>query len=72
MAFPIRGLPDEVAEKLDHIASQRGLSRNAYLVEVLTAHVQDVRSEITPDRFAAAAALAIDLGDENLMRAAWS
>lgn len=72
MAFPIRGLPDEVAEKLDHIAAQRGLSRNAYVVEVLTTHVREVRPEATQDRFAVAAGLAADLGDDDVMRAAWS
>lgn len=72
MAIPIGGLPDEVAEKLDHLAAQRGLSRDAYVVEVLTVHVREVRPEATPDRFAAAAELAADLGDEDLMRTAWS
>ncbi|WP_019878016.1 FitA-like ribbon-helix-helix domain-containing protein [Sporichthya polymorpha] len=72
MAFPIRGLPDEVAEKLDQIAAQHGLSRNAYVVEVLTTHVREARPEASQDRFAAAAALASDLGDEDVMRAAWS
>ncbi|MGQ0631289.1 MAG: type II toxin-antitoxin system VapB family antitoxin [Sporichthyaceae bacterium] len=72
MAFPIRGLPDEVAEKLDTIAAQRGLSRNAYLVEVLTEHVQRVRPTATAEAFASALELAADLGDEGVMRAAWS
>ncbi len=72
MAFPVRGLPEDVAEQLDRIAAQRGVSRNAYVVELLTAHVRGERPQVTAERFSAAAGLAADLGDEELMRAAWS
>lgn len=72
MAFPVRGVPAEVVEKLDRVAAARGLSRNAYLIEVLTEHVRQVRPTVTSESFAVAAALAVDLGDEDVMRAAWS
>lgn len=72
MAFPIRGVPPEVVEKLDIAAAARGMSRNAYMVEVLTSHVRHIRPAVTRESFAHAAELAADLGDETLLRAAWS
>lgn len=72
MAFAIRGLSPEVVEKIDVAAAARGMSRNAYIVEVLTEHIRRVRPLVTPESFARAAELASDLGDEDLMRAAWS
>jgi hypothetical protein len=72
MAFPIRGLAADVIDKLDAAASERGLSRNAYIVEVLTQHARQVRPVVTRESFAQAATLAADLGNEELMTAAWS
>jgi hypothetical protein len=72
MAFPIRGLAADVIDKLDAAASERGLSRNAYIVEVLTQHAREVRPVVTRESFAQAATLAADLGNEELMTAAWS
>lgn len=73
MAFPVRGLPSDVVDKLDAAAVERGLSRNAYIVEVLTQHAWGLqRPTVTADRFAAAVELAADLGDDEVMRAAWS
>jgi plasmid stability protein len=72
MAFPVRGLPPDVVEKLDIAAAAKGMSRNAYVAEVLTQHAREVRPTVTPESFARAAELAADLGDEQLMRAAWS
>lgn len=72
MAFPVRGLPPDVVDKLDIAAAQRGVSRNAYVVDVLTQHARHVRPTITAEDFAAALELASDLGDEELMRSAWS
>lgn len=72
MAFPVRGLPPDVLEKLDIVAASRGMSRSAYVVEVLTTHARQVRPTVTRESFASAAELAADLGDEKLMRAAWS
>lgn len=72
MAFPVRGLPTDVVEKLDIAAAAKGMSRNAYVAEVLTAHARRVRPTVTPESFAQAADLTADLGDETLMRAAWS
>jgi plasmid stability protein len=72
MAFPVRGLPPDVIEKLDVATAAKGMSRNAYVAEVLTQHVRQIRPMVTPESFARAADLAAGLGDEKLMRAAWS
>lgn len=72
MAFPVRGVPDDVVEKLDRAAAAKGMSRNAYVVEVLTEHARRVRPGVSRESFATAAELAADLGDEDVMRAAWS
>ncbi len=69
--FPIRGLPPEIVSKLDAAAAAEGSSRNAFLVKVLTEHARRVRPTATPEGFSRAAALAADLGDSELMRAAW-
>lgn len=72
MAFALRGLDPAVLERIDAAAARRGVSRNAYIVEVLTAHVHHDRPAATREAFAHAAALAVDLDDEDVMRAAWS
>ncbi|MDN5860448.1 MAG: hypothetical protein L0H84_17720 [Pseudonocardia sp.] len=71
MAFPIRDLPPDIVEKLDVLARQRHLSRNAYVVEVLTEHAQRLRPTVTAESFGAALDLVQDLGDEEFMRRAW-
>jgi hypothetical protein len=71
-AFPLRGLAPEVVAKIDAAAAADGSSRNAYIVKVLTEHVQQVRPAATPEAFRQAADLAADLGDETLMHTAWS
>lgn len=72
MAFPIRSIPPDVLEKLDIAAAAKGMSRNAYLVDVLTRHARQIRPTVTSDSFAQAADMAADLGDEQLMGTAWS
>ncbi|MGH8907240.1 MAG: type II toxin-antitoxin system VapB family antitoxin [Egibacteraceae bacterium] len=72
MAFPVRGLSQDVIDRLDAAAAAKGVSRNAYVVEVLTQHARQVRPTVTRESFARAAELASDLGDKELMRAAWS
>ncbi|MGH3914432.1 MAG: type II toxin-antitoxin system VapB family antitoxin [Pseudonocardiaceae bacterium] len=72
MAFPVQGLPSDVVEKLDIAAAAKGMSRNAYVAEELTEHVRQIRPTVTSESFAQAAALAADLGDQTLMRTAWS
>lgn len=72
MGFPIRGLPPDVLDKIDTEAAAKGMSRNAYLVEVLTRHARLIRPTVTAESFARVAGLAADLGDDELMRAAWS
>ncbi len=72
MVFPIRGLAADVIDKLDAAAIEKGLSRNAYIVQVLTQHARQVRPVVTRESFAQAAVLAADLGNEELMSAAWS
>jgi len=70
--FPVRGLAADVVDKLDAAAQAEGSSRNAYIVKVLTEHARRVRPLATEDSFRQAAELAADLGDEDLLRAAWS
>jgi hypothetical protein len=70
--FPVRGLSPEIIDKIDSAAAAAGLSRNAYIVQVLTEHARRVRPVASPEAFRRAADLASDLGDEELMRAAWS
>lgn len=72
MAFPIRGLPPDVVDKLDIVAAEQGVSRNAYVVELLTDHARRLRPTVTTESFAEALGLAADLGDGELMRSAWS
>lgn len=72
VAFPVRDLPADVVEKLDIAAAERGISRNAYVVELLTEHARRLRPTVTAESFAEALELAADLGDEELMRSAWS
>ncbi len=72
MAFPVRGLEPEVVDKLDAAAAARGMSRNAYVREILSEHARLVRPTVTRESFAQAADLAADLGDEDVMRGAWS
>ncbi|MGH3567352.1 MAG: hypothetical protein ACRDRH_15235 [Pseudonocardia sp.] len=35
MVFPVTGLPVDVIDELEIAAAQRGISRNAYVVELL-------------------------------------
>lgn len=69
--FPIRGLDQETVERLDTAARARGMSRNAYVVDVLRDHVRQVRPRVDSDEFRAAAALARDLGDADFRRFGW-
>ncbi|MGH3928596.1 MAG: hypothetical protein ACRDTF_01300 [Pseudonocardiaceae bacterium] len=68
MAFPVRGLPPDIVEILDNAASAKGMSRDAYVAEVLTQHARQIRPTVTRESFAIAA----DLGDKTLMRTDWS
>lgn len=72
MAFPIRGLDPQVVDKIDAAAAERGMSRNAYIVELLTEHASKIRPTTNERSFAEAASLASDLGDDEVMRRAWS
>lgn len=49
----------------------RGLSRNAYIVRVLTEHARPALPVATLETFRQAANLAADLDDEESMREAW-
>jgi predicted DNA-binding protein len=69
--FPVRGLAPEVVDRLDAAAKAEGSSRNAYIVRILTEHARRVRPEVTEGGFRRAADLAADLGDEDVMSAAW-
>jgi plasmid stability protein len=70
-AFPVRGLDEDTIRRLDVAARSRGMSRNAYVVEVLTEHARRVRRPLDRSAFTAAVELAADLGDGELMRSAW-
>lgn len=72
MAFPVRGLSEDIIKKLDIAAEACDMSRNAYIIEVLTEHARTVRPAVSRELFTEAAELASDLGDEDGMRAAWS
>ena len=68
----VRGVPADVIERIDTAAKATGVSRNAYIVQVLSEHARLVRPVATAETFRRATNLAADLGDEDLMRAAWS
>ena len=72
MAFALRDLDPAVLQRLDQAAAAKGMSRNRYIIEVLTEHAGTVRPAATEEVFSAAAELASDLGDDDLMRRAWS
>jgi hypothetical protein len=68
--LPDPGLPD-VAEKLDRAAAQRGLSRDACVVEVLTERVRAASPMATAAGSPQPRNSPDDLGDSDLMRSAW-
>ncbi|HJY25922.1 MAG TPA: hypothetical protein VJ649_09665 [Actinomycetes bacterium] len=70
--FVVRGLPADVIERIDAAAKAAGVSRNAYIVRVLSERARLVRPVATAETFRRATNLAADLGNEDLMRAAWS
>ena len=70
--FPVRGLSPDVVDRIDAAADAAGMSRNAYIVKVLTEHARLVRPIANPEAFRRAASLASDLGDAKVMGAAWS
>lgn len=72
MAFALRGLDPAVLERIDATAEAKGMSRNAYIVTVLTDHTRRVRPVASPHAFRQAVELASDLGDRELMASAWS
>jgi hypothetical protein len=70
--FVVRGLPVDVIERIDAAAKAVGVSRNAYIVRVLSERARLARPVATAETFRRATNLAADLGNEELMRAAWS
>ena len=53
MAMSIRGLPDDVKERLRKDAKRQGLSLNAHVVEILSVHAaQSETSRELVERFA--------------------
>lgn len=69
--FPVRGLDTDSLERIDTAARAKGMSRNAYVVDLLQRHAREVRPPFDARAFADASQLAADLGDEEFRRAGW-
>lgn len=68
----IRDVPDDVLAAIDAKAERLGLSRAAYLRRALERERTPGRGPITVEHLAAAADLAADLDDPDVMSRAWS
>lgn len=68
----IRGVAEDDLRRIDAEAERRGLSRNEYLRRELSRLARHGTRPATRADLARAAELVADLGDEDLMRQAWS
>lgn len=72
----IRDVPDETLAELDAAADRAGISRVEYLRRTLAAEAQraarGARPPLTRDDWKQLNEIAADLGDEEIMRGAWS
>ena len=72
----IRDVPDETLAELDAAADRAGISRVEYLRRTLAAEAQraarGARPPLTRDDWTQLNEIAADLGDEEVMRGAWS
>ncbi len=68
----IRDVPDEVLAAIDAKAERLGLSRAAYLRRALERERVLDQGPVTVEHLAAAARLAADLDDPEVMSQAWS
>lgn len=64
----IRNVPDDVIERIDARAAQLGLSRNEFLRREVAQVADRTSGNLRSEDFAKFA----DLGDEAIMRGAWS
>jgi hypothetical protein len=68
----IRGVAEDDLRRIDAEAERRGLSRNEYLRREVSRLAQRGTRAATRADLAKAAELVADLGDEDVMRQAWS
>lgn len=68
----IRGLAEDDVRRIDAEAERRGLSRNEYLRREVSRLAQHGGRPATRADLTRAAEIVADLGDEDLMRQAWS
>ena len=68
----IRGVAEDDLRRIDAEAERQGLSRNEYLRREVSRLAQHGTRAATRADLARAAELVADLGDEDLMRQAWS
>jgi hypothetical protein len=72
----IRDVPDETLAEIDAAAARAGVSRVEYLRRALAAEAEraarDARPPLTRDDWQQFHELTADLGDDEVMRGAWS
>jgi hypothetical protein len=68
----IRGVAQDDVDAVDAKASRLGLSRNQYVARLLHADAQATGEPVTVEDLEALAQTYSDLGDEDVMRAAWT
>jgi hypothetical protein len=72
----IRDVPDETIAEIDAAAARAGISRVEYLRRALAAEAEraarDTRPPLTRDDWQQFQEVTADLGDDEVMRGAWS
>ena len=72
MDILIRGVAQDDVAAVDAKASRLGLSRNQYLARLLHADARATVEAVTVDDLETLARTYADLGDDDVMRAAWT
>ena len=72
MDILIRGVAQDDVAAVDAKASRLGLSRNQYVARLLHADARATGEAVTVDDLEALARTYADLGDDDVMRAAWT
>lgn len=72
MDILIRGMAPEDVDAVDAKASRLGLSRNQYVTRLLHADARAAAPPVTVADLESLAQTYADLGDDDVMRAAWS
>lgn len=67
----IRGVPDDVLAAIDANATRLGLSRSQYLRRKLAQDAEASVAPVTADDLRSFSATFVDLGDDEVMSAAW-